>query len=138
MVAPAVASCSGLSIDVGLGCDNRTVTLYLLANVIAILFNEFLGTYRSELRCTVVKARHHGCPWLVCWADEPWPPSYGGGLASSSAAITLGVGPTGGVWPSCGTSSVVSDRIPMVPSISTISSGVDPLALSARSSSSGD
>jgi hypothetical protein len=65
MVAPAVPSCSGLSIDAELARDNITVTLYLLTNAIAILFNEFSGTYRSELRCTVVKARHCGCPWLV-------------------------------------------------------------------------
>jgi hypothetical protein len=66
MVALAVASCLGLSVDAGLARDNRTITLYLLANDITILFNEFSGTYRSELRCTVVKARRRGCPWLVC------------------------------------------------------------------------
>jgi hypothetical protein len=49
MVALAVPGCSGLSVDAELACDNRTVTLYLLANAIAILFNEFSGTYRSEL-----------------------------------------------------------------------------------------
>jgi hypothetical protein len=44
-----VPGCSGLSVDAELASENRTVTLYLLANAIAILFNEFLGTYRSEL-----------------------------------------------------------------------------------------
>jgi hypothetical protein len=129
MAASVVASCSGLFVDVELAHDNRTVTPYVLANAIAILFNEFSGTYRSELRCTVVKARRRGCPWLVCWADEPWPPSYGGGLARSSAAITLGVDTTGGLYPSCGTLSAVSDRVPMVPSVGTISGGVYPPCL---------
>jgi hypothetical protein len=50
-VAPAVASCSGLSIDAELARDNRTVTFtnYALANTIDALFNEFSGTYKSEL-----------------------------------------------------------------------------------------
>jgi hypothetical protein len=100
-VAPAVASCSGPFVDAELARDNITVTVYTLANTIDALFNEFSGTYRSELRCMVVKARRRGCPWLERWAEEPWPPSCGGGLASSSVVLTLGVGPTGGVWPSC-------------------------------------
>jgi hypothetical protein len=50
-VAPAVASCSGLSVDAELARDNgtNTFTNYTLANTIDTLFNEFLGTYRSEL-----------------------------------------------------------------------------------------
>jgi hypothetical protein len=57
-VAPVVASCSGLSVDAELARDNITVTFtnYTLANTIDALFNEFSGTYRSELRCMVVKA----------------------------------------------------------------------------------
>jgi hypothetical protein len=57
-VAPAVTSCLGLSVDAELARDNRTVTFtkYTVANTIDALFNEFLGTYRSELRCMVVKA----------------------------------------------------------------------------------
>jgi hypothetical protein len=57
-VAPVVASCSGLSIDAKLARDNKTVTFtnYTLANTIDALLNEFSGTYRSELRCMVVKA----------------------------------------------------------------------------------
>jgi hypothetical protein len=63
-VAPAVASCSGLSVDAELARDNRTITFtnYTLANTIDALFNEFLGTYRSELQCMVVKARRRGFP----------------------------------------------------------------------------
>jgi hypothetical protein len=58
MVPPVVASCSGLFVDVELEHDNRTVTFinYTLSNTIDALFNEFSGTYRSELRCMVVKA----------------------------------------------------------------------------------
>jgi hypothetical protein len=48
-VAPAVASCSGLSVDAKLTHDNRTITFYMLINTIDALLNEFLGTYRSEL-----------------------------------------------------------------------------------------
>jgi hypothetical protein len=53
-----VASCSGLSVNVELAHDNIIVTFtnYTLANTIDALFNEFSGTYRSELRCMVVKA----------------------------------------------------------------------------------
>jgi hypothetical protein len=98
-VALAVASCLGLSVDIELARDSRTVTItdYTLATTIDVLFIELLGTYRSELRCMVVKARRCGCSWLICWAEEPWPPSCGGSLVSSSAVLTLGVGPTGGV-----------------------------------------
>jgi hypothetical protein len=55
-VTSVVASCSGLSVDAELARDNRTITFYTLANTIDALFNEFLGTYRFKLRCTVVKA----------------------------------------------------------------------------------
>jgi hypothetical protein len=55
-VVPTVASCSGLSVDAELARDDRTVTFYTLANTIDTLFNEFLGTYRFKLWCTVVKA----------------------------------------------------------------------------------
>jgi hypothetical protein len=57
-VAPAVASCSGLSVDAELARDNIKVTFtnYTIANTIDTLFNEFSKTYRSELRCMVVKA----------------------------------------------------------------------------------
>jgi hypothetical protein len=57
-VALSVASCSGLSVDAELVRDNRTVTFtnYTLTNTIDALFNEFSGTYRSELRYMVVKA----------------------------------------------------------------------------------
>jgi hypothetical protein len=67
-VAQVVASCSSLSVDAELARDNRTITFtnYTLTNTIDTLFTEFSGTYRSELRCMVVKARRHGCPWLVC------------------------------------------------------------------------
>jgi hypothetical protein len=49
--ALAVASCLGLSVDAELARDNRTVTFtnYTLATAIDALFNEFSGTYRSEL-----------------------------------------------------------------------------------------
>jgi hypothetical protein len=104
MVSLAVSSCSGLFVDAELGWDIRTVTFTTctLANTINAVLNEFSGTYRSELRWMVVKARRRGFPWLVSWAEEPWPPSYGDGLACSSAVLTLGVGPAGGVWPSYG------------------------------------
>jgi hypothetical protein len=67
-IAPAVASCLGLYVDAKLAGDNRTITFtnYTLTNTIDALFNEFSGTYRSELRCMVVKVHRHGCPWLVC------------------------------------------------------------------------
>jgi hypothetical protein len=57
MVAPTMASWSGLSVDAKLARDNRTVTFtnYMLATTIDELFNEFLGTYIFELRCMVVK-----------------------------------------------------------------------------------
>jgi hypothetical protein len=73
LVALAVASCSGLSIDAELACDNRTVTFtnYMLANTINALFNEFSGTYKYELRCMVVKARRHGCPSLSAGRRNP-------------------------------------------------------------------
>jgi hypothetical protein len=77
-------------------------------------------------------------PLACVMANEPWPPSCGGDLARSLAAITLGVGPTGGVWPSCSTSSVVLGHVPIVPSVGTISGGSIPLALFAHSSSFGD
>jgi hypothetical protein len=96
-LVPPVASCSGLSIDAELTCDNRIVTFYMLENTIDALIYKFSGTYRFELRCTVVKARRRGCPWLVGWEDDPWPPSCGGSLACSSAVLTPGAGPTGGV-----------------------------------------
>jgi hypothetical protein len=48
-VVPAVASCSGLSVDAELARDNRTITFYTLANTINALFTEFSGTYRFEL-----------------------------------------------------------------------------------------
>jgi hypothetical protein len=98
-----VASCFGFSVAAKLASDNRTVTFYTLANTIDALFTEFSGTYRFELRCIVVKARCRGCPWLGRWTVEPWPPSYGGGLASPSVVLVLGVGPIGDIWPSCGT-----------------------------------
>jgi hypothetical protein len=103
VVAPAVASCSGLSTDAELACHSIIIpfTTCMLTITIDVVLNEFSGTYRSELRWMVVKARHRGFPWLVCWAEEPWPPSYGGGLACSSAVLTSGVGPAYGVWPSC-------------------------------------
>jgi hypothetical protein len=68
-----VPSCSGLSVDVELGCDIRIVTFptCTLATTIDVVLNEFLGTYRSELRWMVVKAQCHGFPWLVYWAEEP-------------------------------------------------------------------
>jgi hypothetical protein len=58
MVAPVVASCLALFVDAKLARDNRIVTFtnYTLANTIDALFNEFLGTYKSELQCMVVKA----------------------------------------------------------------------------------
>jgi hypothetical protein len=57
MVALAVASCLGLSVDAELACHSRIVTFtdYTLATTIDVLFTELLGTYRSELRCIVVK-----------------------------------------------------------------------------------
>jgi hypothetical protein len=57
-VAPVVASCSGLSVDVELAHHNRTVAItdYTLATTIDALFIELLGTYRSGLWCMVVKA----------------------------------------------------------------------------------
>jgi hypothetical protein len=118
-IALAEASCSGLSVDAELACDNRIVTSSTLANTIDALFNEFLGTYRFELQCTVVKARRHGCPWFGRWEEEPCPPSCGGGLVSFLDGLTLGVGPNGGVKPSC----------------NPFAGGVDPPALFAHSSS---
>jgi hypothetical protein len=58
VVAPAVPSCSGLSIDVELGWDIRIVTFTTrtLAKTIDAVLNEFSRTYRSELRWMVVKA----------------------------------------------------------------------------------
>jgi hypothetical protein len=67
----------------------------------------------------VVKVRCRSCPWLVYRAEEPWPPSCGGGLVSFSIVFMLGVCPAGGVWPSCG----------------PFAGGVDSPMLSARSSS---
>jgi putative effector of murein hydrolase len=57
-VALAVPSYSGLSIDAELGWDIIIVTFITctLANTIDVVLNEFLGTYRSELRWMVVKA----------------------------------------------------------------------------------
>jgi hypothetical protein len=43
-VAPAMASCSGFSVEAELASDNRTVTFYTLANTIDALFTEFSGT----------------------------------------------------------------------------------------------
>jgi hypothetical protein len=48
-VASVVASCSDLSVDAELACDNRIVTFYTLGNTIDALFNEFSGAYRFEL-----------------------------------------------------------------------------------------
>jgi hypothetical protein len=48
-LVPPVASCSGLSIDAELTCDNRIVTFYMLENTIDALIYKFLGTYRFEL-----------------------------------------------------------------------------------------
>jgi hypothetical protein len=58
VVAPAVPSCSGLSVDAELACDIRIVTFTTctLATTIDAVLNEFSGTYRSELRWMVVKA----------------------------------------------------------------------------------
>jgi hypothetical protein len=51
VVAPAVASCSGLSVDVKLACHSTIgfFTTCTLATTIDAIFTEFLGTYRSEL-----------------------------------------------------------------------------------------
>jgi hypothetical protein len=50
-VAPAVASFSGLSVDVKLARHSKTVTFtnYTLTTTIDVLFTELSGTYRSEL-----------------------------------------------------------------------------------------
>jgi hypothetical protein len=63
-VAPAVPTCLGLFVDAELGWDIRIVTFTTctLANTIDAVLNEFLGTYRSELRWMVVKARRCGFP----------------------------------------------------------------------------
>jgi hypothetical protein len=50
----------------------------------------------------VAKAQRRGCPWLIYRAEEPWPSSCGDGLVSFSVVFMVGVGPIGGVWPSCG------------------------------------
>jgi hypothetical protein len=73
MVAPVVASCSGHFVDAELARDHRTVTFtnYMFANTIDALFNEFLGTYRSKLRCMVVKARRRGCLGLCARRRNP-------------------------------------------------------------------
>jgi hypothetical protein len=52
MVALAVPSYSGLSVDAELSCDIRTVTFTTctLATTVDAVLNEFSGTYRFELR----------------------------------------------------------------------------------------
>jgi hypothetical protein len=64
VVAPAVPSYSGLSVDAELGWDIKIVTFTtrMLAKTIDAVLNEFLRTYRSELRWMVVKARRRGFP----------------------------------------------------------------------------
>jgi hypothetical protein len=51
VVAPVVASCSGLSIDAELACHYTIVsfTTCTLATTIDVIFTEFSRTYRSEL-----------------------------------------------------------------------------------------
>jgi hypothetical protein len=63
-VVLAAASGSGLFVDVELAC--HSIIIPFTTTIDAVL-NEFSGTYRSELRWMVVKARRRGFPWLVCW-----------------------------------------------------------------------
>jgi hypothetical protein len=51
LVAPAVASCSGLSADAELACHNIIVpfTTCTLATTIDVIITEFSETYRFEL-----------------------------------------------------------------------------------------
>jgi hypothetical protein len=50
----------------------------------------------------VVKEHRRGCPWLVRRAEEPWPPTCGGGMACFLAVLKLVISPTSGIWSSCG------------------------------------
>jgi hypothetical protein len=51
VVAPAAASCSGLSTDAELACHSIIIpfTTCMLTITIDAVLNEFSGTYRSEL-----------------------------------------------------------------------------------------
>jgi hypothetical protein len=62
VVAPVVDSFSSLSTDTELACHSIIIpfTTCTLATTIDAILNEFLGTYRSELRWIVVKARCRG------------------------------------------------------------------------------